>query len=63
MRKEERDGDMLNGFQKSIKILMNMMRTLKPLVITITQKKLKSQDFSFSVLDTSVEKNKSRFIL
>ena len=58
MRKEERDGDMLNGLApKEYKETMNMMRTLKPLVITITPKKVEEpRFFSFSVLDTSVEK-------
>ena len=58
MRKEERDGDMLNGLPpKEYKDTMNMMRTLKPLVITITPKKVEEpRFFSFSVLDTSVEK-------
>ncbi len=58
MRKEERDGDMLNGLApKDYKDTMNMMRTLKPLVITVTPKKVEEPKiFSFSVLDTSVEK-------
>ena len=58
MRKEEKDGDMLNGLEaKDYKETMNMMRTLKPLVITVTPKKVEEPKmFSFSVLDTSVEK-------
>ena len=58
MRKEERDGDMLNGLApKEYKETMNMMRTLKPLVITVTPKKMEEPKFfSFSILDTSVEK-------
>ena len=58
MRKEERDGDMLNGLNpKDYKETMNMMRTLKPLVITVTPKKVEEpKTFSFSILDTSVEK-------
>ena len=58
MRKEERDGDMLNGLNpKDYKETMNMMRTLKPVVITVTPKKVEEpKTFSFSILDTSVEK-------
>ncbi|MBP9491480.1 MAG: hypothetical protein KBE77_08525 [Aliarcobacter sp.] len=58
MRKEEKDGDMLNGLApKDYKETMNMMRTLKPLVITVTPKKVEEPKmFSFSILDTSVEK-------
>ena len=58
MRKEERDGDMLNGLNpKDYKETMNMMRTLKPLVITVTPKKVEEPKlFSFSILDTSIEK-------
>ena len=58
MRKEEKDGDMLNGLEaKDYKETMNMMRTLKPLVITVTPKKVEEPKmFSFPILDTSVEK-------
>ena len=58
MRKEEKDGDMLNGLApKDYKETMNMMRTLKSLVITVTPKKVEDPKmFSFSILDTSVEK-------
>ena len=58
MRKEEKDGDMLNGLNpKDYKETMNMMRTLKPLVITVTPKKVEEPKlFSFSILDTSIEK-------
>ena len=58
MRKEEKDGDMLNGLSpKEYKETMNMMRTLKPLIITITPKKVEeSGTFSFSILDTSIAK-------
>lgn len=58
MRKEERDGDMLNGLNpKDYKETMNMMRTLKPLIITITPKKVEEpRTFSFSILDTSIAK-------
>lgn len=58
MRKEEKDGDMLNGLAvKDYKETMNMMRTLKPLIITVTPKKVdEPKMFSFPILDTSVEK-------
>jgi len=58
MRKEEKDGDMLNGLSpKEYKETMNMMRTLKPLIITITPKKVEEpRTFLFSILDTSIAK-------
>ena len=58
MRKEERDGDMLNGLNpKDYKNTMNMMRTLKPISIRVTPKKEEElRGFAFSILDTSVEK-------
>jgi hypothetical protein len=58
MRKEERDGDMLNGLNpKDYKETMNMMRTLKPVSIKVSPKKEEElTGFTFSILDTSVEK-------
>lgn len=58
MRKEERDGDMLNGLEpKEYKETMNMMRTLKPITIRVTPKKDDLlEGFTFSILDTSIEK-------
>ncbi len=58
MRKEEREGDMLNGLEsKDHKETMNMMRTLKPITIRVTPKKNEElRGFAFSILDTSVEK-------
>ena len=58
MRKEEKDGDMLNGLNpKDYKETMNMMRTLKPISIRVTPKKEEElRGFAFSILDTSVEK-------
>uniref|UniRef100_UPI0040477DD3 hypothetical protein n=1 Tax=Aliarcobacter sp. TaxID=2321116 RepID=UPI0040477DD3 len=58
MRKEERDGDMLNGLNpKDYKDTMNMMRTLKPISIRVSAKKDETLNgFAFSILDTSVEK-------
>lgn len=58
MRKEERDGDMLNGLApKDYKTTMNMMKILKPITITITPENEKCKGFSLQILDTSVEKN------
>lgn len=58
MRKEEKDGDMLNGLNpKDYKDTMNMMRTLKPITIRVTPKKDEElRGFAFSILDTSVPK-------
>ena len=58
MRKEEREGDMLNGLEsKDYKETMNMMRTLKPITIRVTPKKNEElRGFAFSILDTSIEK-------
>lgn len=58
MRREEKDGDMLNGVNpKDYKETMNMMRTLKPITIRVTPKKEEElKGFAFSILDTSVEK-------
>ena len=58
MRKEEKDGDMLNGLSpKEYKETMNMMRTLKPVSIKVTPKKEEELlGFTFSILDTSIEK-------
>jgi hypothetical protein len=58
MRKEEKDGDMLNGLNpKDYKDTMNMMRTLKPISIRVTPKKDDElSGFVFPILDTSVEK-------
>jgi hypothetical protein len=49
---------MINGLApKEYKETMNMMRTLKPLMITITPKKVEEPKyFSFPILDTSIEK-------
>lgn len=58
MRKEEKDGDMLNGLNpKDYKETMNMMRTLKPIIIRVSPKKDEElSGFVFPILDTTVEK-------
>jgi hypothetical protein len=57
MVKEERDGDMIEGLTpKEHKNIMNMMRTLKPITITVQPKDENSQSFNFTILDTSIEK-------
>ncbi|WP_419769102.1 MAG: hypothetical protein ACNI3C_07010 [Candidatus Marinarcus sp.] len=58
MQKEERDGDMLNGLKpKEYQATLNMMKTLKPVIITVKPKNEEAKGFSFPILDTSVEKN------
>lgn len=57
MRKEERDGDMIEGTSpKEYKNIMNMMRTLKPISVTVQPKDENCQSFKFMILDTTVEK-------
>lgn len=58
MRKEEKDGDMLNGLNpKDYKDTMNMMRTIKPISIRVSPKKDDElRGFVFPILDTTVEK-------
>jgi hypothetical protein len=57
MRREEKDGDMLNGLKpKEYKNTMNMMRILKPINITVNPKDEKYSGFSFPILDTSEAK-------
>lgn len=58
MRKEERDGDMLNGSNpKEYKSTMNMMKALRPITLTVTPKKIEDAlGFSFTILDASQEK-------
>jgi len=58
MKKEERDGDMLNDLKpRDYKNTMNMMKVLKPVTITIKPKDEELEGFSFSILDTSEAKN------
>lgn len=59
IRREEKSGDMINGLKpKEYKTTMNMMRTLAKVVITVEPKdETNGEGFSFSILDTTVEKN------
>ena len=58
IKKEEVDGDMLNGLNpKDYKNTMNMMRTLKPLELTVNIKDNEAATFSFNILDSSQVKN------
>jgi hypothetical protein len=58
IKKEEQDGDMLNGLNpKDYKNTMNMMRTLKPLELTVNIKDNADASFSFNILDSSEAKN------
>ncbi|WP_122894045.1 hypothetical protein [Arcobacter peruensis] len=58
MRKEEKDGDMLNGLSpKAYKETMNMMRALKPVTISVTSNDDESaHGFTFNILDSSEAK-------
>ena len=55
MKKEEKDGDMLNGLTpKAYKETMNMMRTLKPVTINISSKdETDGHGFTINILDSS----------
>ena len=57
MRKEEKDGDMINGLKpKEYKNTMNMMKILKPVTVTVNPKDEECGGFSFQILDTSEAK-------
>ncbi len=57
IRKEEKDGDMLDGLSpKAYKQTMNMMRTLKSASIRFELKDAEDKSFSFHILDTTQEK-------
>ena len=58
MKKEEKDGDMLNGLTPKVyKETMNMMRTLKPVIITLTPKEENlGEGFNLNILDSSEPK-------
>jgi hypothetical protein len=57
MKREEKSGDMIDGVSpKEYKAIMNMMRTLKPIEISIEPKNEENSGFSFSILDTTEEK-------
>ena len=63
MIKEERDGDMIEGVSpKEYKNIMNMMRALKPVTVTVLSKDNSCKSFTFNILDTSVEK-KTKILL
>ena len=59
MRKEDKDGDILNGLNpKAYKETMNMMRTLKPVTVSIRNED-NSSGFTVDILDSSeVKKTK-----
>ena len=58
--KEEKDGDLIQGLKPNeYKKTMNMMRTLKPIVVKVIPKDESYAGFSFIMLDTSeVKKTK-----
>jgi len=58
MRKEEKDGDMINGLKpKDYKATMNMMRALRPVSLEVIPKNLEDANgFSVNILDASEEK-------
>ena len=58
IRKEEKDGDMLNNLNpKEYKQTMNMMRALKPVTITISSTDTENTNtFIFNILDSSEPK-------
>ncbi len=57
MVKEEKDGDIIKGSNpKDYKNTMNMMRTLKPIEITIIPKDEECVGFNLSILDTTEDK-------
>jgi len=56
IRREEKVGDMLDGIDpKEYKSIMNMIKALKPTVITFESKET-GESFSFPILDTTEEK-------
>lgn len=56
MRKEDKDGDLLNGLNpKAYKETMNMMRALKPVTISITSED-NTVGFTVDILDSSEAK-------
>jgi hypothetical protein len=64
MRKEEKDGDLINGLNpKDYKATMNMMRTLKPITFSVASNDEKDgHGFTFNILDSS-EAKKTKFDL
>ena len=64
MVKEERDGDMIEGVSpKEYKNIMNMMRALKPVTVTVIPKDKACKSFIFNILDTTVEKKTKVLLL
>lgn len=63
IRREEKNGDMLDGSTpKDYKTTMNMMRTLKSVTVTFQSKENEENTFTFPILDTTEEKKtKSTF--
>lgn len=56
MRKEDKDGDVLNGLNPKVyKETMNMMRTLKPVTVSIRNED-NSSGFTVDILDSSEAK-------
>jgi len=62
MKKEDKDGDILSGLEpKEYRAVMNMLRTLKPINLTVKPKKVENgTGFTFSILDTT-EDRKTKF--
>lgn len=57
IRREEKTSDMLDGIEpKKYKEAMNMMKTLKSVIINFEVKNEEGKSFSFPILDTSEEK-------
>lgn len=57
MKREEKNGDMLDGASpKEYKSAMNMMRALKPVIITVIPKSEEHKGFTVNILDSSQEK-------
>lgn len=57
IRKEEKDGDMIDGLTpKEYKSTMNMMKILKPIIVTINPKGEDYGGFSFPILDITQPK-------
>lgn len=57
MIKEEKDGDIIAGLKpKEYKNTMNMMRTLKPVVVEVIPKDEACEGFSFHMLDSTEDK-------
>jgi hypothetical protein len=63
MAKEEKDGDIIQGLPpREYKPTMNMMRTLKPVIVEVIPKDESLEGFTFKMLDSSAEK-KTKFDL